>query len=149
MTRPQKRFAKMGRKWHYISNTLATPLLGRPSDAPIWRVFFFLRKFKLFQRRKYPKQALTFQEQLELLESRGLVVSDHALALRWLSRVNYYRLSAYLYPFRLSGSDTYKAGTTFEQIAQFYIFDQKLRSLLMDAIQRVEVWLRTAITYEL
>jgi abortive infection bacteriophage resistance protein len=139
----------MGRKWHHISNTLATPLLGRPSDAPIWRVFFFLRKLKLFQRRKYSKPTLTFQEQLERLESRGLIVSDRGLALRWLSRVNYYRLSAYLYPFRLAGADRYQAGTTFEQIAQFYIFDQKLRSLLMDAIQRVEVWLRTAITYEL
>jgi abortive infection bacteriophage resistance protein len=149
MGRPKRRLAKVGRKWHYITNTLATPLLGKPSDAPIWRVFFFLRKFKLFQRSKYTKPALTFQEQLGLLESRGLAVPDRTLALGWLSRVNYYRLSAYLYPFRLRGSDNYKAGTTFEQITRFYIFDQKLRSLLMDGIQQVEVWLRTAITYEL
>ena len=111
MARPKRRLAKMGRKWHYISNILATPLIGKPSDAPIWRVFFFLRKFELFRRCKYAKPPLTFQEQLELLESRGLVVSDRALALRWLGRVNYYRLSAYLYPFRLPGSDSYKVGT--------------------------------------
>jgi abortive infection bacteriophage resistance protein len=149
MGRRKKTLEKIGRRWHRISNTLATPLLGKPSDAPIWRVFFFLRNSKLFHRLKYQKRALTFDQQLDLLTSRGLVVDDRERALRWLSRVNYYRLSAYLYPFRLANSDDYKPGTRFEEIAQFYLFDRRLRSVLMDAIQQVEVWLRTQITYEL
>lgn len=135
--------------WHHITNTLATPLLGKPSDAPIWRVFFFLKRFPVFQRLKYKKPPLTHEEQLQLLESRGLVVTDRALALRWLSRVSYYRFSAYLYPYRVFGTDNYRAGTTFSEIAYVYNFDRQLRMLLMDAIERAEIWIRTAITYEM
>lgn len=135
-------------RWHYICNALATPLLGKPSDAPIWRVFFFLKKFPLFQRLKYTKPALTFDQQLSLLESRGLIVPDRELAMRWLSRVSYYRFSAYLHTYRLTNSDNYKPGTTFSEIANLYNFDRQLRLMLMDAIERIEVWLRTAVTYE-
>lgn len=84
-----------------------------------------------------------------MLISRGLTVPDRELAIRWLSRVNYYRFSAYLYPYRAQNTDQYRPGTTFDQIAQIYNFDRKLRILLIDAIERVEVWLRTAVTYEL
>ena len=144
-----KKLATWRKSWHYACNTLATPLLGQPSDAPIWRVLFFFKKFKLFQRLKYKKPALTYDEQLSLLESRGLIVPDRQLAVRWLSRVSYYRFSAYLYPYRVPDSDHYKPGTTFDAIANIYNFDRQLRLKLLDAIQRIEVWLRTAVTYEL
>jgi abortive infection bacteriophage resistance protein len=145
----QKTLANWKRRWHHISNTLATPLLGKPSDAPIWRVFFFLKKFQIFQRVKYKKPALTYSEQLSLLESRGLIVLDRELAIRWLSRVSYYRFSAYLHTYRIPGSDNYKPETCFATIADLYNFDRQLRLMMLDAIQRIEVWLRTAVTYEL
>jgi abortive infection bacteriophage resistance protein len=136
-------------RWHYISNALATPLLGKPSDAPIWRVLFFLKKTHILQRLKYVKPALTFDQQLSLLESRGLVVQDRSLAIRWLGRVSYYRFSAYLYTYRVPGSNNYRPGTTFSEIAKLYNFDRQLRLMLLDAIERIEIWLRTAVTYEL
>ena len=34
-----------------------------------------------------------------LLESRGLVISDEAKAVRYLESIGYYRLSPYMYPF--------------------------------------------------
>lgn len=145
----RKRLATWRVRWHHISNTLATPLLEKSSDAPIWRVFFWLKEFSLFQRRKYTKPPLTHDRQLALLESRGLVVADRELAKEWLRRVNYYRLSAYLYSFRIPGSDDYKPGTTLTHILDIYHFDRRLRLILMDAIECIEVWLRTAITYEL
>lgn len=144
-----KKLANWQERWHYISNALATPLLGKPSDAPIWRVFFLLKKIQLFQRLKYTKPALTYDEQLSLLESRGLDVPDRELAIRWLSRVSYYRFSAYLYTYRIAGSDQYRPGTNFTDIANLYNFDRQLRLLMLDAIERIEVWLRCALTYEL
>lgn len=48
----------------------------------------------------YSRPWKSFSEQLELLKSRGMVVTDEASALDYLERVGYYRLSAYWYPFR-------------------------------------------------
>ncbi len=69
--------------------------------------------------------------------------------MRWLSRVSYYRFSAHLYTNRLAGSDNYKPGTTFAEIANLYNFDRQLRLVLMNGIECIEVWLRTVVTYEL
>lgn len=96
---------------------------------------------------KYPKLALTFADQLAQLEARGLVIDDKPRALRWLQRVSYFRLSAYFLPF--AKNDVFESGTQFDQISDLYIFDRKLRLLLLEAIERIEVALRTAITYEI
>jgi abortive infection bacteriophage resistance protein len=45
----------------------------------------------------YKKPYLTFQEQLALLKSRGLLVTNDEAALSCLERIGYYRLSAYWY----------------------------------------------------
>jgi abortive infection bacteriophage resistance protein len=94
---------------------------------------------------KYPKPALTFDEQHDLLIQRGLTIPDRLRALRWLKHVSYYRLSACFRPFK--DGEKFKAGTTFDQIAGLYIFDRKLRLILIDAIERIEVALRTDLTY--
>lgn len=94
----------------------------------------------------YTKPALKFEEQLDLLRNRGLTVRDPGRALRWLHSVSYYRLSAYCLPFK--GGEVFRPGTDFNDIAGLYIFDRKLRLLVLDAIERVEVAIRTAVTYE-
>ncbi|MFY8044727.1 MAG: Abi family protein, partial [Rhodoferax sp.] len=102
----------------------------------------------------YAKQALSFADQLTLLEQRGLVVADRPAALNVLGRVSYYRLSAYWYPFRQptpqggKANDLY-SGTTFEAVQALYEFDRQLRLLVLDALERIEVALRTAVTYHL
>lgn len=50
--------------------------------------------------KKYTKPALDFQAQIELLKSRGLRIDDEKRAIRHLSNVSYYRLSAYMLPFK-------------------------------------------------
>ena len=102
----------------------------------------------------YTKPALSFEEQLELLESRGLHIPDRDLALRHLSSISYYRLSAYWYPFlqrNAAGEVTghFRPGTDFDQVVRLYEFDRHLRLLVMDAIERVEVHIRTLVTYHL
>lgn len=92
----------------------------------------------------YTKPALTFDEQMDLLRQRGLAIPDADRATRWLQKVSYYRLSAYCLPFK--DGETFRAGTDFNDVAGLYIFDRKLRLLVLDAIERIEVAIRTAIT---
>lgn len=101
----------------------------------------------------FPKQALTFADQVALLQQRGLVIGDSAAAERTLSDISYYRLSGYWYPFRerVNGvlQSHFVPGSSFDEVLALYEFDRKLRLLVMDAIERVEVAIRTAVTYRL
>ncbi|MFA5879172.1 MAG: Abi family protein [Candidatus Margulisiibacteriota bacterium] len=69
--------------------------------------------------------------------------------LNTLTKINYYRLSAYLLPFKKDVSENFKKDTTFEQVYLIYEFDKKLRHLIADAIEDVEISFRTHITYHL
>jgi len=95
----------------------------------------------------YTKPSLTFDQQLELLRGRGLEIDDPVRANHWLRKISYYRLSAYFLPFK--NEQRFRPGTRFDQIAGLYIFDRKLRLLVMDAIERIEIAIRTSITYEI
>ena len=99
---------------------------------------------------KFPKPAKTYQEQLSILKARGLAIPSDEEALRWLRRVNYYRMSAYFLPFREPlPSETFLPQSTFDRVVDLYIFDCHLRNLFMIAMERIEVAFRTSITYEL
>lgn len=95
------------------------------------------------------KPAKTFEEQLTLLESRGLVITDRTKSIEVLSRFNYYTLSGYLFNFRKPGSDDYVDGLTFDQIFDIIEFDRRFRSILMYAIETIEHTLKTKIAYHL
>ncbi len=57
---------------------------------------------------KYQKPPLTFDQQLDLLVSRGLRINDRDFALVCLRNISYYRLSAYFLPFK--DSEKFQAG---------------------------------------
>lgn len=105
----------------------------------------------------YSKPYLTIADQLALLKQRGMIVSDDARAQSYLEKIGYYRLSGYWYPYRKSSfvgknlvvDDNFKAGTTFAEIVELYVFDKKLRMLVLDAIERIEIALRGQITLTL
>jgi len=94
----------------------------------------------------YAKEPLSFEKQADRLIQRGLMAKRSEL-IRRLEAVSYYRLSGYLYPFREANSDAFKAGTTLELVWNRYCFDRRLRVLILDAIERVEVSLRTKVVY--
>lgn len=98
---------------------------------------------------KYTKPALTYEDQLALLVSRGLTCDDHPRALEWLQRIGYYRLSAYFIPFRQSSTGGFKAGTMLDDVLDLYKFDGGLRLLTMQAMDRIEIAVRAVITYHL
>lgn len=95
----------------------------------------------------FTKHYMTETDLVDLLESRGLVISDEAKAIRYLESIGYYRLSAYMYPFLKvpKESHQYKDGTTFQQVLNLYRFDKKLRMLLLNEIEKVEIAIRRAI----
>ncbi len=95
---------------------------------------------------RFEKPPLSFEEQAALLLSRGLV-ADPLELVDTLHHVNYYRLSGYLYPFR-EPDETYRPGTTLDTVWRRYTFDRRLRLMVLDAIERVEVAVRTQLVYE-
>jgi len=98
---------------------------------------------------EYTKPFLTLDQQVDLLISRGMQVSDRVRAKLYLGRLGYYRLSAYWYPFRQINAgavtDNFVAGTEFSHSVDLYVFDKRLRLLLLDAIERIEVAFRVEI----
>ncbi len=106
----------------------------------------------------YEKPYLTVGEQLDVLESRGLDLGHRGAAEAWLRRVGYYRLSGYWYPFRESRKradgppeilDSFIPGTTLTMVTDLYEFDRRLRLLVLDGIERVEVAVRFQVGHTL
>lgn len=102
----------------------------------------------------YNKPVLTINQHIDLLEERGLIISDRKRAARHLSNVSYYRISAYMLPFKELNArgetiDQFVKGTSWDDIYNLYKFDRKLRLLVFDAIERIEVALRTQVIYQL
>lgn len=100
---------------------------------------FFMSK-KIFD-----KPSLTVSQQIEYLESRGLVISDKDKLAYYLKFIGYYRLSGYGKVFTEDG-DLFKPGTSFEQILDLYTFDRELRLLVLDAVERIEIAVRAVIS---
>jgi len=48
----------------------------------------------------YNKPHLTYQQQIDLLKNRRLIVKDEQFAIIKLQHISYYRLSAYFLPFQ-------------------------------------------------
>ena len=67
------------------------------------------------------KQFKTIEEQIEILKERGCIISDVSFARETLSKINYYRLTAYLLPFKDKGSkeERYLPKTIFEKIVAY------------------------------
>ena len=104
----------------------------------------------------YDRPWLSFADQLQQLEERGLGVTDRASAVSYLDRVGYYRLSGYWYPFRenqagqvLGKKDSFIPGTRFSDALNLYVFDKKLRLRVLDALERIEVAIRVDIAHRL
>lgn len=99
----------------------------------------------------------TYDQQADLLISRGLEnPSIKPQLIQRLQAVGYYRLSGYFYPFRRTATingqriklDIFRTGATLKTVWDYYLFDRRLRFLIMDAIERVEIAFRVCLAYE-
>jgi len=92
----------------------------------------------------YPKSPTTVSEQIELLIRRGMQITEDTA--HYLNHIGYYRLRGYWIPFEEpdppDGDHRFRAGTSFDDVLNLYVFDRELRLLVTDAIERIEVSVR-------
>jgi len=105
--------------------------------------------------REYRKPTKTITELTAKLRSRGLTIANEAAAITALTFIGYYRLRGYFVPFYQMTNDqrpqiaepkTFHPGTTLEDIISLYEFDRKLRLIVLEQIQKVEIGLRTCLS---
>lgn len=96
---------------------------------------------------QYSKLAKSTPDHLQEWQQRGMMIPDINRASRYLSHISYYRLSAYTIPFQVPNTPqhTFKANVSFDDVLSLYIFDRELRLLVMDALERIEVAIRTQL----
>lgn len=95
---------------------------------------------------EYDKPALSIAQQLAVLQQRGLTIQDMTAAEKFLWQVSYFRFAAYLRPLESDRqTHQFKPGAHIEQAVALYSFDMELRKLLFDAIQRIEIALRSCV----
>lgn len=94
------------------------------------------------------KPPITYEEQLLLLESRGMLIPDREKALEALKNENYYRLSGYTFHMKKSpAAEPFTDGSSFDTVLNLYKYDKMLRNILFKYIDTIEVRLRTKIAY--
>lgn len=99
----------------------------------------------------FTKQFLTVSEQISLLKNNNLNISDEQNAERKLKFISFYRLNGYSSDFRQSRDhkSKFQDNTRFDDIFEYYVFDRELRLLLIDALERIEIAVRTVMINKL
>lgn len=95
----------------------------------------------------YTKSPIALQQQIAKLKSRGLIIDDDNLAARYLTNISYYRLRAYTYPFQDNITPDANHGflrgdIRFSDIIDLYCFDRRLRLIMFNSIEKIEVAVR-------
>ncbi len=99
-------------------------------------------------KKEYDKPPLSYQEQLDRLKSRGLLVEDDEKALHLLENISYYRLSGYWYPFLANKEQhLFKPDSTFQLAFNLYCFDRELRQMVLSEIEKIEVAIRAKMSF--
>lgn len=94
----------------------------------------------------YTKPPLSLEDQVAMLLRRGMQ-GDPERMKRKLAVVNYYRLSGYWFPFKSGQGEAFVPDTSFDVVWNRYCFDRKLRLHVLDAIERIEVAIRSRLAY--
>lgn len=96
------------------------------------------------------KRWLSYEEQVDLLQDRGMSVADPTSAAEFLSRVNYYRLSGYFRYWQRNpkaGDNRFLDGSSFEVVQRLYESEQYLVAVCDEVLHPIEVLLRTRFAH--
>ena len=102
--------------------------------------------------RFFDKEARDLDELVACIRDRGVTVYPHEVerAKHYLSYIGFYRLSGYMPPSGNEDEDDSnhyaEPPVSLESVLSLYSFDRKLRVIVTDAIERIEVAVRTVIT---
>ena len=95
---------------------------------------------------RYTHQAITTEQQIEILKQRGLLIDDVQLAKETFDIISYFRLASYWRHLEKDhATHLFKEGSRFADVVKLYSFDKQLRALLFAAIQTIEISVRTKI----
>lgn len=98
--------------------------------------------------RSFDKPPLTYQQQIDQLKNRGLVIDNEPFALHLLENLSYFRLSGYWYPLLEDKTNhIFKPGSHLLTAFNLYCFDRELRILVLKEIEKIEVSVRAKMTY--
>lgn len=90
----------------------------------------------------------TLEEQVQILESKGLVVKDVEKAKEILLRENYFFLNGYRHVFlKQDANRNYVDGATFEEMYALFQFDRQLRNVIFKNILIVENNYKSIMSY--
>ncbi len=98
----------------------------------------------------FNKPALTYQQQLNQLLKRGLIIDNVERVSHLLESISYYRLSGYWYPLLADKSNhIFKEGANFNNAFEMYSFDRALRVLVIRELEKIEISIRAKMMYVL
>jgi abortive infection bacteriophage resistance protein len=89
----------------------------------------------------------TYQQQIQKLKDKNIIISDDSVAEKVLQSVNYYRLKGYLLPFVVKGQKKCFVPVPIEKLQAIYEFDSDLRNLITNVVEDIEIYLRGALSY--
>ncbi|MDE5957622.1 MAG: Abi family protein [Muribaculaceae bacterium] len=99
------------------------------------------------------RKAKPIEEQIRLLQKRGMRVDDPRKATEILLEIGWFRMSLYWFPFETRYPDMgdsthrFRDGTTFRDALLLYAFDFNLRHMLLKPLERIETAFRTYMIF--
>ena len=114
------------------------------NNAQIGGSFFYYT----YMKENFTKPYSSPKQIVRILKERGMLMDDEQKVENYLMNIGYHRLSAYIYPFYKNPKNdlVLKEGVSFEQVLALYRFDKKLRILLFNEMEKIEVAIRSVLT---
>ena len=91
----------------------------------------------------------TLDEQIEILEKKGLIIEDVSETKKILLRENYFFINGYRHLFMEDDTKTYIKGSTFRELYSMFSFDRQIRNIIFKNILIVENNLKSITSYVL
>ena len=92
----------------------------------------------------------SLDEQIDILQSKGLIINDIPYAKEILLRENYFFISGYRLLFVESVTNKlYLPGTTFEELYSMFQFDRHIRNIIFKNLLIIENNVKSIMSYTL
>ena len=89
-------------------------------------------------------------EQIAILENKGLTINDYDKAKEVLLKENYFFVNGYRHLLmKNNNSDRFVEGATFDELYAIFLFDRKIRNIMFKNILIIENNIKSIISYQL
>lgn len=98
----------------------------------------------------FNKEFKSLEEQITIMEYKGMIIPDHKYAEEVLLRENYFFLNGYRHLFLKSKTEKkFIPGTTFDEIYSLFLFDRTFRNIIFKNLLVIENNIKSIISYQL